>query len=475
MRTIFSSRVVPFFFGLAFSCAACDGSKGNPAAVCPEGNEIRASCAGVPVEPVCPEEACASAVDCSDTLSVKDDASLASAISGAAPGACVVLAPGSYGAVALPAGVSLLGRSADLVTVEGVTVGGGASVVRGLTAGSAGIAVESATGARIEAVRVTGASGRGIDIAAGASLTIVDTTVEAGATDGIVIADGATVTIERTLIEDNAGPGLWVACSTDCDCADKPDVVVRSSIIRDNHVGGVVLFGAKADLEAVDVSGTLVGDDIAFGLGGGGISAAACSSLGARDLQVFENESYGLLIDASDALVGDPTGEPSVEIAQNTVGVWAQHISEPGPQTVTLDGLEIRDNKGVGLGVSGETVGLIVCRSSVHDTTGAGLLVEGGASQQVGDGLLWLDGSEITIDGLALSGNPRSSILIDGEAQGSLTNITLEGGDEEKGILQQGYSGGAQPTIGANSPAISVTSDSPLQIPVPPAGVPRNL
>ena len=453
-----------------------DGDGEEPApAVCPEGDEIRGQCAGVPQAALCDEDACTDGVECAETVTAGDDSALASALTGAAAGTCIALAPGSYGAVTLPAGVRLLGKSADSVSVESITLGpGNGGVVRGVSVGAGGIVVQG-KGATIESVRVLGAEMAGIDVANEAAVTVRGSTIEGGSRYGITAADGATVTVENTLVEGNDGPGVWAACSADCDCAAPPDLVMKSSIVRDNHVGGIVLFGSMMLLEAVDVTGTLVGDDFAYGLGGGGVSVAGCSRLTARDLHVFDSQSYGLLIDDSNATVGDPTGATSIEVSGNAIGVWAQHISQSAPQTVTLDGLTVDDNAGVGIGAAGDSVGLIICKTAVTRTKMSDLYVAGGGSQQVGDGLLWLDGSEITIDSLSLGGSARASVVIDGEATGAMSNITLSDGDEAKGIVQQGYSGGAQPTTDEGAPPITTSPDALFAIPEAPVSVPRDL
>lgn len=457
--------------------ASLSGCGGEPApAGCPEGDEIAGLCAGTPAAPVCDGDTCTAGVDCAETVTASDDAALSSAVASASAGTCIALAPGSYGAVSLPGGVSLLGKSAASVSIQAVSVAAGnGAVLRGLAVGSGGVQIHGAKGVHLESVRITGAASAGLDIDADSTVTVLTSTIEGGARDGLAIADGAMVTIEQSLLADNEGPGLWAECSTDCDCPSPPDVTVHDSILRGNHVGGIVLFGAKASLDQVDITGTLVGDDFAFGLGGGGISAAACSDLDAKRLHVSGSQAYGVLIDDSDALVGDPMGDPGVEITGNAIGVWLQHVSQSAPQIVTLDGVTLEDNAGVGLGADGDSVGLIVCRSAISGTTLSDLVVEGGDSQQVGDGLLWLGGSEIAIDGLALDGNARASIVIDGEAAGSLANVTLSGGDEAKGVLQQSYSGGQQPQAGAGAPAITTSADALFSIPLAPAVLPRDL
>ncbi len=479
MRTKLSSAgVLAFFLAVTVSplgCSESDNSK-DPPASCPTGDEIYGQCAGVPPQAICEGDSCTDGVDCSEVMTATDQASLNAALSAPAVGTCIALAPGSYEKVTLPSGVSLLGKSAESVQVKGVVVAAGEeAVVRGVTVEENGVVVEAGATARLEAVRVTGATSVGIQVSNGAQVTLIQSSIEGGAAGGMTVADGGSLMVENSIVEANAGPGLWSACSTDCDCTEKPEVILKTSIVRNNHVGGVVLFATVALLTEVNIQGTLVGDDVGFGLGGGGLSAATCSNLTANKLNVFQNQSYGILIDDSAAMLGDPGADPNIFIRENKIGVWAQHISQSESQTVTLDGATLEDNAGVGVGVDGDAVGLIICRTAVIGTVMDNQLVEAGGSQQVGDGLLWLGGSEIVIDGLELSGNARASVVIDGEATGSMKNVTLNEGDEEKGIVQQSFSGGTQPQVGESAPAITTSPMGLFSIPKGPTILPKNL
>ncbi len=464
----------PFLLALAALTSACGEQPAQEG--CPAEDEIRGACAGVPAKALCEGDSCTEGVDCADVISASDDASLSAALSSAGAGTCVALAPGSYGAVSLPGGARLLGRSAADVQVKAITVAAGkGSLVRGLSVGAGGVKLAPGANLQVEAVRVAGATGPGISAPSDAVVTVRSSVIGGGAGSGLAAGDGGTITVEDSILEDNEGPGLVAACSADCDCPSPPDLVLRRTIVRANHVGGVVLFGAHALLESVDIQGTLVGDDVAFGLGGGGLSAASCSDVTAKDLHVFNNRAYGILLDDSSATIGDPGTPLGIQISGNEIGVWAQHISQSHPQTVRLDGLDVKSNAGVGIGTSGDAVGLIICKSAIADTSLADVLVEGGGEQQVGDGLLWLGGSEIAVDDLSLSGNARASVVIDGEATGSLTNVTLSGGDEAKGVVQQKYAGGAQPQVGAGAPAITTSADGLFAIPLPPSLPPKSL
>lgn len=185
-----------------------------------------------------------------------------------------------------------------------------------------------------------------------------------------------------------------------------------------------------------------------------------------------------LVNDASASLGGAADGD-GVEIRRNVMGAWFQNIGKSSPQTVLVENSLIEGNEGVGIGVSGETRGLIICRSKVSGTTTKALPVKDGgnigAVQEVGHGIAWLEGSEVTLTSVTLSANALSSVLIDGEAAGSMANVTLAGGDEQKGIVQQSYSGGQQPEVKVDTPAIATDAGQRFQVPLAPPTAAKSL
>ncbi|MEJ7734990.1 MAG: hypothetical protein WKG00_38100, partial [Polyangiaceae bacterium] len=145
--------------------------------------------------------------------------------------------------------------------------------------------------------------------------------------------------------------------------------------------------------------------------------------------------------------------------------------------TAHVENVTMSANSGVGLGFGGGEKGIIIiCKSAITGTEEALLPVfensmDLGSSQMLGDGLEWLGGSVAELEQVSLSGNARASILIDGAASGSLVDVTLSGGDEQKGILQQSLgSGEPQPTLGVNAPAGHRTTEQ-LAVAKPPKAV----
>src|SRR5262249_10529100 len=160
--------------------------------------------------------------------------------------------------------------------------------------------------------------------------------------------------------------------------------------------------------------------------------------------------------DGSTATLGDEKDvNGTVEISSNLRGLWIQKGSG-----VSLHNGTLADNSGVGIGVAGGSHGGVLCRSKVKGTLNQAVPVtdenRNPATKAVGDGMNWLDGSEVTIDGLTLDGDARQSLLIDGPAMGNIMSITLTGGDEAKPMIQQNLMmGGAQPTLGSGVTVMS--------------------
>ncbi|WP_437655520.1 right-handed parallel beta-helix repeat-containing protein [Sorangium sp. So ce1182] len=447
---------------------------------CPGALAASGACIGVPAGALCGGDFCAASVDCAEVVEVSGDAALSRASGAARPGACIALGPGAYGPVALPPGVSLLGRGAGSVTVAAVSLAAGdAAVLRGLTVGAGGVQIAPGARARIEAVRVAGSASDGVTLGPGASLDLVDSAIEGSARHGLSALDARRLSMTRSIVSGSQGPGLWAQCTGGCDCEAPVDVQVEDAILRDNKVIGVSLVGARATLSGVEVSGNAArGFDPS-----GGVSVSGCSILDATALRVADNSGFGLLIDqASASLGGDGEG---FEVSGNQPGIWIQHTTAEQP--VTLRGGVLEKNRAIGLGMSGDARGIIIDGMRIAGTFAESAVVSTGSdpSQEVvGDGVSWQERAQAAISGLVLSGNGlessnpsidpsrRASVLIDGGVgpDSRLADVTLEGGDEATGIVQQRLSAdGASPLHGADVPRITTSPDALFSVPVAPA------
>jgi hypothetical protein len=305
---------------------------------------------------------------------------------------------------------------------------------------------------------------------------VTASTIEEAALYGLYAVDPLVVSLDRVVIAGSGGPGLWVESSADCpappDAPLQPALDVKSSIVRDSHIAGVALFGTKAAIAGLDILATNPGAEFHTGRYGGGISIASCSDVDAKGLRVHDSKSYGVLVDGSKATIGGDGPDEDVEIHRNVIGVSIQNVTE----SFQLENAQLDQNEGFGIGLSGESRGVIICRSSVTRTGVRSLPVLGAGAEDVGHGLAWTERSEATIMDVSLSGSALASVLIDGEATGTLRRVTLSGGDEVLGIVQQNYtSGGEQPGVAEGTPALQVAATTLYPVPAPPDVLPKNL
>jgi hypothetical protein len=420
-----------------------------------------AGIAGLPMPAACADAACAAGVDCDEVVTVAASADLAATAAGATPGTCLVLAPGAYGPVEVPGGVRLLGSDVAAVRVAGVTLGpGDGAGIRGLTVGSGGVTVAGATRARIEAVLVAGSAGEGIVIQPGSSVEIVSCEVRGAGRSGILVQDAA-VAIDRTVVSGSEGPGIWAegpSCDVACDACTRPALRVTDSIFQGNRIVGIGMASTAATLACVDVTGTRPGDAFFYSQFGGGISAAACSSLDARGLRVLDNVDWGVLVDHSRATLGGPTPGDGVEISRNLRGLWIQDVTAEAcadPPCVVLDSGLLWSNRGVGIGVARHSWGVVIRATRIADTQAVVLPIDDpnnlGGSAVVGDAFEWLGASEVSIEGLRLGGSARRGVLIDGPvgAGGSRIHALDTAGEAPalRAVLQQAFTGGLQPEV----------------------------
>ncbi|WP_437670767.1 right-handed parallel beta-helix repeat-containing protein [Sorangium sp. So ce131] len=441
---------------------------------CATENEIRGACAGVPQAAVCDDDTCTEGVACTDVARAGSDAELQAAAAEAMPGSCIALAPGAYGAVALPGGVSLLGRAADDVAVEEVALGAGeGAVVRGLTTSS--VHLRGATEAKIASVRVRGSAGSAVIVEPRSSVAVISSTIEGAGRYGLFAVDALAVSLDRVVIAGAGGPGLWVQSSSECAAPPaQPALDVKSSIVRESHIAGVALFGAKASIEGLDILATAPGEAFETGRHGGGLTIARCSDVEAKGLRVHDSTSYGVLAFRSKATLGGAGPDEDVEIHRNVMGLLIRNI----PESFLIEDAQLDENEGFAIGIFGASRGVVIRRCRVSNTrlkTLPTLGTEAGA-EDVGHGLVWTAESEATISDLIVSGSALASVLIDGEVTGMLRNVTLSGGDEARGILQQNFTrGGSQPRVVEATPALQATEGERYPVPAPPEVLPEDL
>ncbi len=458
-------------FALQASCSGGDDPGDVVPGQCPAANMVGDVCAGVPVDALCAEDVC-TVGECPVVERVTP-ADYEAKIAAASSGTCIALTPGTYGSITLPAGVSLFGRGAAHVEVRSVDViGGSGARIRGITI-EAGYIFLDTQNFTVDAVHVRNSPDDGVELAAGATGRITRSNIAHAKRHGILGFDAGSLDVVDTLVSSDDGPGMWMQCSGGCECTGTVNVTLTNVAFRGNLLVGLALVGVDAAMSNVEISDNTVGANFEAG---GGLSISGCSQVVATDLRINDNADFGLLIDDS-AFQAE-----RLEVTGNLRGVWIQHIGATESQSVTLRQATVRDNQGVGIGVDGQSLNVTVEDSSVSNTLIIALpVLVGGVSagvEEVGDGIAWLDTSQVTLNGVTVSSSARASILIDGPVgiNSSIANVTLSDGDEALGILQQNLpSGGEQPSV-AGGTAPSVTTDQSEHYSVPsPVGIPPSI
>jgi hypothetical protein len=450
---------------VALGQPACDDDEAGPCRTFRGGE-----CVGVTPGALCDDAPCTEGVSCSEVIELEDGDDLAGALAGAAPGACIALDEGSYGAASVPAGVSVLGLGADHVEVASITLAGAdARVLRGFRTHGP---VEVGEGAvvRLESLRIEGGAN-------GVRATNADVTIAAseirGAETNAIVAEGSALAVERSIVEDNLGPAIWAACAAGCACATPPVVRVERSLLQRNQYVGVALSGVRATLSDVDIVSTA---QRSFQYGGG-LMAAACTELEAAGVHIEDSADFGALIHDSSGSLGG-AGERGIIIIGGRVGLWLQDIGATRPDaSLSVENFTAQKVRGVGIGMGGASRGIIIIGGHVSDTESIAMPVYRQvddmlttSTEDVGDGLVWSEGVGADIDGLAIDGSARNSVLIHGGvAAGSrLANLVLAGGDEAKGIVQQGVEAGDEAPDVEGSPPVAPQADAPYGVPQPP-------
>jgi hypothetical protein len=416
---------------------------------------------------------CTEGVNCTEVFHVPRDYALDEAAAAATPGSCIALAAGTHGEVTLTSGVSLLGADAAEVTVGSVTVEpGSATMLRGLHVAGVVKLRADAREVHMERLLVTG-SRNGVQAESGASFTLLASELRGVPDNAVLAVDAARITIRDTRIVDSGGPGLWAQCSAGCGCPAPPQVELARVELRNNHTVGVALHAVQADFEDVLIAEATAGALTQYG---GGLSVAACSDLSARGLTVDGADTFGVLVDNSTAKLGFGDDDKGIIIINNKVGgIWLQNIDS----SVTVENATVTGNGVSGINVGASSKGIIIINNKVGATAAQITAALGYTSGQpspvgaisIGDGLIWSEGAEVHIDGLTLSGNARNSFLIDGPvpAGSTIQNVTLDSGDEQKGIVQQRVTLMSDIPETTNAPQVEPTDTAPYAVPVSPA------
>jgi hypothetical protein len=389
--------------------AGCSSKKDEPpVATCDDRAKTGGVCPGV--SSAAEITSAADGVACSSQIPVANAGELSSKAAGAPSGACLVLEPGTYGAVTLPAGVSLLGRGASDTTVDGVSLtGGAAATIRGVTIGTSGIVASGKGALTIDRVLVSHASGYGINVT-DIDLTLRASTIEYSGKFGVAAASSC-------------------AGSPSMPCTQRPKLVVQGVFVREAHGVGIWAHGIDVTVAGLEIDATRAQSF----LYGRGLEVAAEADVGqscsvtASSFAVRNGDEVGVFVDGCNADFS------SFVSSQNIRGMQLQNIPDGGAK---VQDFTMESNKALGLGIS-KSKGIIVQGGRIASTVALRVPVDIGGVQEVGDGLNWLESDVSVGASVTIESSARRGVIIDSTSTGKFEGV-LGGGDESKGIIVQG-------------------------------------
>ncbi|HHH30382.1 MAG TPA: right-handed parallel beta-helix repeat-containing protein [Polyangiaceae bacterium] len=412
----------------------------------------------------CEPEACA----CSTILPVADAAALGSALSSASPGDCIELTGASYSDVIIPNGVQVISRRKSPPRLGSVTMAAESGLC-GVAVGDGLVVGPGASDVTIRKVRVSDAPTRGIFFDEGASGRVADTTVEAAGEVGLLMGLSSDVTLERVAVLRSTYFGVAATCGS-CECDEAPPFTVKMRKVAavENKVSGMWFEGIDVQAEAIAIRDSAVGQSFDFGSG----LTVRCSRMIVRGLEAVDNADYGIGI--FDADVTLEPGDIPFRVSGNLFGVWAIEVGATSSTLATLRGATIEDNAGAGVAIGGAFGPGIVELTEVTvrrtESIAIPVLVNGvsASAENVGDGILWLDGVETRLTDVEVADSERASLLINGASAGTLDGVRFTGSDAGDAPLMQNYFGGPEPTAAGETPDLVVTSEEIYPVPPTP-------
>jgi len=375
--------------------SGCSSKDSTPTISCDDRAKVGGNCPGVTDDAVSTDGiACTTKVDVTPADLVSKASSPA--------GTCLVLGGGSYPAVTLAPGVSLIGKGSGSTAIEGITTkGAAAATIRGVKVGAGGIVVSGAGTLNIDKVLVSGATTYGI------------------------AATGTTLNVTASTIDHTGSFGLFSLCKADCLPSRTKLTLDRVFVHQAKLVGVWVHGGVDVTIDGVQIDKTAAGSF----LYGRGLEIAEGATVDGKRLAVVDNVDVGIFVD------GGSVKLTSFTASRNVRGVQLQAIPEGGGK---LEDFAVIDNQALGIGIANGSKGLIVQGGLVASTKAYNVPVDIGGIQNVGDGINWLGGSEVTIaSSVKIEGSARRPVIIDASSKGKFEG-TLSGGDETTGLIVQG-------------------------------------
>jgi hypothetical protein len=328
-------------FGMLVIAGACDPAQ--PAGVECEGDAIHASTA--------------------DELS--------SALAKAAPGACVVVAAGTYtGAFEVPAGVTLTAGESQQVILRSENARPALHV--------AGTTTTPRT--RVIGIQVQGTGG-----------------------SGMLVEDGGA-DLRDIAVSEAAGIGIGIRCER-IECLRVEAEVLVTNCTLTNNASGLWVSGARAHLVNCGVQQN---QDSTLGGAGGWILQGAHVEI---EGGAFTGNDVGMVVDGA----GTTALLQGVDVSDNSErGVWVQNISGTlDDPALSLSDCTLRANRRAGLG-SIRSTGIVVDNTTIEQTALAPVAIDEATLVDVGDGVGLFDGTtQVRMTGMTFRQNARAQVLVD--------------------------------------------------------------
>jgi len=377
-------------------------------------------------------------------------AKIGDAIAKAGTGAAILIAPGTYAEnVLVDKDISLVGSSngaapekagavIDAPNDTAVSVSAGTALIRGLrivNAGHAGILVDGAAvtieGCRVEGTRFDSMNiGVGVAVKNNGSIILQNSAVTSSAGPGVFVRDAGAIILQNQIDQNQEGGVRLEHAST--------EVRIEGNELNKNARLAIGVFSSSAIILQNTISETQLDE---AGVGDGIIEsdlidAATMTSFGpsnitAKDNQIGSSGRVGILCSglmAQGIILQHNTLTSSGSMASITskatfgAGVWLQ-AGAGSDMTSVIEDNTITGSKFVGLGLSGDTHGIILQNNTITETT-LEMTLAGAQEIQIGDGINLFKGASAKITGNNnASKNGRFGIILDG-ANGGATTIS---------------------------------------------------
>ncbi|MEO7330547.1 MAG: right-handed parallel beta-helix repeat-containing protein [Minicystis sp.] len=397
-------------------------------------------------------------------------ATIGAAVATAGKGDAVLIAPGTYAEnVTINDDLFLIGSSSGVdagqaqavikapASLAIVVLGGTKVLIRGLVISQPiGAGINVAKGSvTIEGTRISGASpddlgkfGYGVVASGGSAIILQHSAVIGSASAGVLVSDSGAIILQNQ-IDDNAGGGLRLEHATG-------EVTIQGNTLSGNHLHGIGVLSSRAiilqntikdSVAAVDQGGDGILVSALVGQGGASLGPASISADGNT---VTGAARVGILCagEAAGIILQNNTVGSCGAVAPFGAGIWLQGGAGADP-TSLIKGNQLDQNRFVGLGLSGDTHGIILQNNTVSGTL-LGSTFVGASEVSIGDGLSLSRGASAAIGGNTFTGNGRFGAILDGaSAAGTSVENNVFQDNDQYGIILQNQPG--MVSLGSNT------------------------